>query len=120
MARNTGTTHREATASEPIAAATAMELDRRIHEPGRLGILSALAGAGDEITFSELKQLLSLSDGNLLMHLRTLEEAGWVEARKTRRDTGRRRTLYSITGSGKTAFADYVDKLEGIIRQARR
>ena len=103
MARSEPGTRRESAAA-PGSSSSPMQLDRRIHEPGRLGILSALAGAGEELTFSELGRLLSLSDGNLLMHLRTLEEAGWVASRRTRRDSGRRRTLYSMTAEGRLAF----------------
>ena len=103
--------------ARPVASP--LDLDRRIHEPGRLGILSVLAGAGQELAFSELRQLLGLSDGNLLLHLRTLEEAGWVESRRRTPERGRKRTCYRMTRQGQTALAEYLRQLEAIIQQAR-
>jgi DNA-binding MarR family transcriptional regulator len=109
---------RSSSTSDRVAASP-LDLDRRIHEPGRLGILSALAGAGEERSFSELRELLGLSDGNLLMHLRTLEEAGWIEARRRKPEGQRRRTCYRMTRQGQGAFDEYLARLEEIIRQSR-
>jgi DNA-binding transcriptional ArsR family regulator len=119
MAREPATGRREAHPEGMQGASSALDLDRRFHEPGRLGILSALAGAGEPVSFSELGRLLSLSDGNLLMHLRTLEEAGWVEARKGRREGARTQTFYSMTRTGESSFAEYLRQLEFIIKRAR-
>jgi len=119
MAREPMTGRRDAPATSSPAATNPMDLDRRIHEPGRLGIFSALTGAGEPVSFSELGRLLSLSDGNLVMHLRTLEEAGWVESRKGRRESARTQTFYSMTRAGEAAFNEYLIKLEIIIKRAR-
>lgn len=92
-------------------------LDRVIHERSRLMIFSLLAPA-EAVSFTELKQQLNLTDGNLSVHLRTLEEAGYVTAR--REFAGRKpRTLYSLTPAGRTAFERYIDLLESFVEQTR-
>src|SRR5579863_3071551 len=83
------------------AAVTAEKLDRLIHERLRLGILSALS-VNEALTFNELKKLLDTSDGNLSVHARKLEEAGYVACTKS--FAGRTpRTDYRLTASGRRA-----------------
>lgn len=93
------------------------ELDRLIHERMRLGILSALAG-GQSRTFNELKKLLNTTDGNLSVHARKLEEAGYVSCSKFF-DGRLPKTEYLITDTGKVALERYLNHLEAIIQTAR-
>jgi len=92
-------------------------LDRLIHERVRLGIVSALA-AHDVQTFSELKQALGLTDGNLSVHARRLEEAGYVACRKGF-DGRLPRTDYRLTPKGRAALERYLAHMEALIRTAR-
>lgn len=92
-------------------------LDRLIHERLRLGIVSALA-VNDSLTFTELKEMLGATDGNLSVHARKLEEAGYVRCRKG--FVGRvPRTDYSLTKRGRRALERYLDHMESIIRITR-
>ncbi len=92
-------------------------LDPIIHERARLGIVSALA-ANTVLSFQELKDLLSLTDGNLAIHARRLEDAGYVACSK--RFVGRvPRTEYRLTPGGKRALSGYLEHMESIIRVAR-
>ena len=94
-----------------------MELDRLIHERIRLGILSALA-VNDPISFNDLKKLLKTTDGNLSVHARKLEEAGYIACKKS--FSGRvPKTEYRLTEAGHRAFAQYLDEMETLIRAAR-
>ncbi len=93
------------------------ELDRIIHERVRLGIVSALAGV-PEMTFVELKDALDLTDGNLAVHARRLEDAGYVAC--TKGYEGRvPRTTYRLTKPGRQALERYVEHMEAIMRSAR-
>jgi DNA-binding HxlR family transcriptional regulator len=93
------------------------ELDRLIHERLRLGIISALA-VNRKLSFTELKELLSTSDGNLSVHARKLEEAGYVDCDKTFR--GRvPHTEYRITTKGRRALKSYLDHMEALIAATR-
>lgn len=93
------------------------DLDRVIHERMRLGIVSALA-ASPSLTFLELRALLGASDGNLSVHARRLEEAGYVACEKT--FEGRvPRTVYRLTAEGRRAFDRYLAHLEAVIEHAR-
>jgi len=93
------------------------ELDRVIHERLRLAIVSALA-ARDEMSFNELKALLGTTDGNLSVHARRLEEAGYVSCAKT--FEGRLpRTTYRLTAHGRRALEKYLEHLEAVIAHAR-
>jgi len=94
-----------------------LQLDRVIHEKGRLGIMSMLA-ATPELSFIELRETLEMTDGNLTTHIRTLQEAGYVAVAKSYRQ-GRRLTTVMLTAAGSRAFADYVSLLERIVQQAR-
>ena len=99
------------------AAATAPELDRVIHERLRLGIVSALA-VNDALTFNDLKRLMSITDGNLSVHARKLEEAGYISCTKS--FEGRMpKTEYRLTAEGRTALARYLDHMEALIRAMR-
>lgn len=92
-------------------------LDRLIHERLRLAIVSALA-VNDSLTFSELKAVLKTSDGNLSVHARKLEDAGYVSCRKGF-DGRVPRTDYRLTATGRRALERYLDHMEALIRMAR-
>ena len=94
------------------------DLDRVIHERMRLAIVSALA-ANSTLTFRELRSLLQATDGNLSVHARKLEEAGYVACEKS--FEGRvPKTEYRLTAEGRRAFEKYLDHLEALVRNARR
>lgn len=98
---------------EKAAEAVSGELDKVIHERMRLGIISALA-ANKKLSFTELKDLLATSDGNISVHARKLEEAGYVTCEKSFR--GRMPlTEYSITKDGRKALERYLDHMEALI-----
>jgi len=94
-----------------------LQLDRIIHEKGRLAIMSMLA-ASPELSFTDLRNMLEMTDGNLTTHIRTLQEAGYVSVAKSYQHN-RRLTTLSLTGAGRTAFASYVSLLERIVQQAK-
>ena len=94
-----------------------LQLDRVIHEKGRLAIMSMLA-ASPELSFTELRAALAMTDGNLTTHIRTLQETGYVSVTKSFQNN-RPLTTCSLTAAGKKAFASYIDLLEQIIRQNR-
>jgi DNA-binding transcriptional ArsR family regulator len=101
----------------PQASAAAASLDRIIHERSRLALLAHLAVRGST-SFQQLRQFLSLSDGNLSSHLRVLEEAALVRVDKGFQ--GRRpHTVVEMTSLGKRQFELYLDQLESVIRTAR-
>lgn len=105
-----------ATAGRP-AKLRLPDLDRLLHERMRLGIVSALA-ANPTLTFNELKTLLGSSDGNLSVHARKLEDAGYLACAKT--FEGRvPRTAYRLTADGRRAFERYLGHLEALIAHAR-
>ena len=94
-----------------------LQLDRVIHEKGRLAIMSMLA-ASPELSFTELRDTLNMTDGNLTTHIRTLQEAGYVSVTKSFRDN-RPLTTCSLTTAGKKAFTNYINLLESIIQQTK-
>lgn len=96
---------------------TPVELDRVIHERVRLAIVSALAGA-DSLSFNELKNLLEITDGNLSVHAKRLEEAGFVVCEKSFVDRVPH-TEYRLTPAGRTALDEYLDHMESLIRRVR-
>jgi DNA-binding MarR family transcriptional regulator len=99
------------------AAASSLELDRLIHERMRLAIVSALAVA-PSLTFAELKQILGTTDGNLSVHARKLEDAGYVTVVKS--FAGRvPRTEYTLTPAGRGALERYVGHMEDLIRMMK-
>ena len=93
-------------------------LDRVMHEKARLGILASLAAHADGVLFNDLKQLCSLTDGNLSRHLGVLSDAGLVEVWKG--NTGSRpQTMYRLTEKGRDRFAQYIAVLEKVIADAQ-
>jgi DNA-binding HxlR family transcriptional regulator len=92
-------------------------LDRVLHEKARLGILASLAAHAEGLLFNDLKQLCTLTDGNLSRHLAVLSEAGLVE---TWRGATRPhpRTMYRLTAGGRQQFADYIRVLEKVVADA--
>ena len=92
------------------------KLDKLIHEKGRLGIMTLLA-ARPSWTFQDLKAELDLSDGNLVSHLRTLHDSGYVAVTKEMRD--RPQTSYALTTKGRKQFEDYLTILEQILKVGR-
>jgi len=93
------------------------DLDRLIHERIRLGIVSALA-VNDTLTFNDLKKVLNTTDGNLSVHARKLEEAGYIACTKS--FEGRMpKTEYSLTRAGKRELERYLNHMEAIIRTTR-
>jgi len=92
--------------------------DRLVYERVRLGIMSALAVA-EELSFSELKGLFGVTDGNLSAHARKLEEAGYLACKKAFEDR-RPRTTYRLTADGRAALHRYLDHVEAVIRATRR
>ena len=95
----------------------AQALDRLIHERTRLAIVSALA-VNDSLSFNELKALLKVTDGNLSVHARKLEEARYLNCAKS--FVGRLpRTEYRLTAAGRRALARYLDHLEALLQAAR-
>ncbi|MBA2707748.1 MAG: transcriptional regulator [Gemmatimonadaceae bacterium] len=92
-------------------------LDRLIHERLRLGIVSALA-VNESLSFSDLKKLMSTTDGNLSVHARKLEEAEYIACTKS--FEGRMpKTQYKLTAAGRRALERYLDHMEALIRATR-
>lgn len=104
---------------EPLKVALAAErvsgeLDKVIHERMRLGIISALA-ANEKLSFSDLKNLLNTTDGNISVHARKLEDAGYISMKKS--FAGRTPlTEYAITKAGRKALERYLDHMEALIK----
>jgi DNA-binding MarR family transcriptional regulator len=94
-----------------------LQLDRVIHEKGRLAIMSMLA-ASPELSFTELRDALGMTDGNLTTHIRTLQEAGYVSVAKSYHNN-RPLTTCSLTTLGRKAFGEYVNLLDQIVRQTK-
>jgi DNA-binding HxlR family transcriptional regulator len=94
------------------------EIDRLIHERLRLGIISALA-VNDSLTFNELKHSVKTSDGNLSVHARKLEEAGYVACTKSF-DGRTPKTEYSLTAAGRRALERYLNHMEAVIGRMRK
>ena len=101
----------------PHAEAGALELDRLIHERVRLGIVSSLAVNG-RLTFTDLRDLLGITDGNLSAHARRLEEAGYLECRKSF-DGRTQKTEFGLTATGRRELEAYLDHMEAIIQATR-
>ncbi|MBK9139866.1 MAG: transcriptional regulator [Verrucomicrobia bacterium] len=95
-----------------------LQLDRVIHEKGRLPIMSLLA-ANPSLAFTEIRDTLKMTDGNLAVHLRTLQEAGYVAITKSFHDR-RPLTTCHLTEAGRAAFRTYINLLEQIVRQAKQ
>jgi DNA-binding MarR family transcriptional regulator len=95
-----------------------LQLDRVIHEKGRLAIMSMLA-ATPELSFTELREALKMTDGNLTTHIRTLQEAGYVSVTKSFQNN-RPLTTCALTAAGKKAFTEYINLLESIVQQTKK
>lgn len=95
-----------------------LNLDRVIHEKGRLAIMSLLA-ASPQLSFTELRETLGMTDGNITTHLRTLHEAGYTAVTKAFQG-GRPLTTYALTPAGRKAFASYIDLLAQIVEQTKQ
>jgi predicted ArsR family transcriptional regulator len=95
-----------------------LQLDRVIHEKGRLAIMSLLA-ATPQLSFTEMRDTLSMTDGNLMAHVRTLHESGYISVTKEFKQ-GRPLTSYSLTREGRKAFTTYIDLLERIVEQTKK
>lgn len=95
----------------------APELDRLIHERLRLGMVSALA-ANDVMTFNDLKSLMNTTDGNLSVHARKLEDAGYITCTKFF-DGRMPKTEYKLTVTGRRALENYLNHMETLIQQMR-
>jgi DNA-binding MarR family transcriptional regulator len=110
---------RQKKAPEAVPAQTVLpQVDRLIHERLRLGIVSALA-ANESLTFNDLKRLLETTDGNLSVHARKLEEAGYVACSKS--FEGRMpKTEYSLTATGRKALEKYLNHMEALIHAMRK
>ncbi len=92
-----------------------LKLDRVIHEKGRLAIMSMLA-ASPELSFTELRDALAMTDGNLTTHIRALQQEGFLAVAKSYQNN-RPLTTCSLTTAGRKAFGEYIDLLEQIVKQ---
>lgn len=110
--------HRSALRVEKAAGTVSSDLDKIIHERIRLGIISALA-ANQKLSFSDLKQLLDTSDGNLSVHARKLEDAGYISVKKSFLDR-MPLTEFKITAAGRKALERYLDHMETLIKAMRQ
>ena len=100
------------------AALPVQHVDELIHERVRLGIISALA-VNDCLTFKEMKALLQTTDGNLSVHARKLEAAGYIVCKKSF-DNRIPKTEYTLTGRGRKMFEKYLSHMEALIQAMRR
>jgi len=112
-----GNTNAKLRPNAPPSDVSATQLDRLIHERTRLAIVSALA-VNPSLSFTELKQLLGASDGNLSVHARKLEDAGHIACTKSFADRVPK-TEYRLTASGRRALERYLDHMEALIRATR-
>jgi DNA-binding MarR family transcriptional regulator len=110
-ARNAADTVPQAASRNPA------QPDRLIHEHVRLGIMSALA-ANDALTFVEIRNILQTTDGNVSVHARKLEQAGYIRCTKRFQDR-LPRTEYALTAAGRRALNQYLDHMEALIRAVR-
>lgn len=114
LAKIESTGSRQTLTVAKAAETVSNDLDKVIHERMRLGIISALA-ANDKLSFGELKTLLDTTDGNLSVHARKLEDAGYVTMKKS--FAGRTPlTEFKITPSGRKALTRYLDHMEALIK----
>ncbi len=104
-------------APQPGSSSRALRLDRVIHERARLAIVSALA-ATDALSFTELKALLEVTDGNLSVHARKLEDAGYIKAEKSFQNR-MPHTEFRLTPEGRNALDRYIAHMEALIQAAK-
>jgi DNA-binding MarR family transcriptional regulator len=100
-----------------VGSSVSDDLDRLIHERIRLGIVSALA-AEEKLSFGDLKRILNASDGNLSVHARKLEEAGYIKVSKGFEDR-KPKTEYRLTARGRKALETYLEQMEALLSEAR-
>jgi DNA-binding MarR family transcriptional regulator len=94
------------------------DFDRLIHEKTRLAMISALA-VNPTLTFNEMKAILKTTDGNVSVHARKLEDAGYVSCTKSFADRTPR-TDYKLTASGRRALEKYLDHMDALIKAMRK
>ena len=116
-ARRSAASHRARAAANLSAETSAIALEQLIHERTRLGIISALA-VNETLRFNELKQLLGISDGNLSVHARKLEDAGYITCTKSFANR-LPKTEFSLTPAGRRALEKYLNHMEALIRATR-
>lgn len=117
-ARATRATAKPLTIPEPQSKPLPQRLDRVIHDRTRLAILAALA-ASEALAFNDLKDITGTTDGNLSVHARKLEDAGYVQCEKS--FAGRLpRTEYRLTTPGRRALEKYLDHMDALIRATRK
>jgi DNA-binding MarR family transcriptional regulator len=102
-----------------LKTGTTDALDRVIHERARLAIVAALA-AEKELSFAELKASTGLTDGNLSVQLKTLEQAGYLALKKSEEGGRKSRTSAALTPAGRRAFAAYLDVLDRVLGRWRK
>ena len=102
---------------EAHAGGATHQLDRLIHERLRLGIVSALA-VNASLAFTDLRAMLATTDGNLSVHARKLEEAGYIECTKSF-DGRVPKTAFTLTSAGREALGRYLDRMEALIHTMR-
>ena len=118
MAARTATAKKTPPAVTVPVARPIPDLDRLIHERIRLGIVSALA-ANSSLTFNDLKKFLRTTDGNLSVHARKLEEAGYIACSKS--FEGRMpKTEYTLTDAGRKALEKYLNHMEALIQAMKK
>jgi DNA-binding HxlR family transcriptional regulator len=100
-----------------VESAPHQKFERLIHERSRLGIISALA-VNESLSFNDLKKLVRTTDGNLSVHARKLEDAGYLACTKSF-DGRTPKTEYSLTRAGKRALEQYLNHMEALIRMMR-
>jgi DNA-binding MarR family transcriptional regulator len=101
-----------------VNPSTFQNLDRVIHETGRMAIMSLLA-AHPDVSFTEIRDTLNMTDGNLSVHIKTLQQAGYVAVTKSV-ENRRSRTTCALTGPGRRAFTGYIESLAKIVDETRR
>lgn len=116
LPNHTGTLKPEQVPQAPGVPQTA-QLDRVIHERVRLAIVSALA-VNESLTFNDLKRLIEVTDGNLSVHARKLEEAGYIACTKSF-EQRIPKTEYRLTSEGRRSLQRYLDHMEALIRATR-
>ncbi len=117
MARSSALQRQSESRPERAPALAPAQLDRLIHERFRLAIVSALA-VNDTLSFHDLKQLIDTTDGNLSVHARKLEDAGYIACTKSFEQRVPK-TEYRITPAGRRALERYLDHMEALIRATR-
>lgn len=102
-----------------IDPSTFQSLEKVFHEKSRLAIVACLAESEDGVSFTELREVCGLTDGNLKAHLNALTAAHLITTRKES-GAGRARTMVSLTADGREQFLAYLRALEDALREAAR